>query len=136
MWPFVQWYPILKKRPYEKDYYGEFLDEMTDVFGTEAVHKQQAVANGNSLKIDFHIGHPQRAGVGVEFKMPKNNGEIQKALGQMDQYKARYGSDLIVVLLPNVLDEAKMTSFVEPLTRKQIAVVVKTKVTDGDGRRA
>ena len=36
--PFVQWYPILKNREYEKDYYADFYTEMAEVFEKDKVH--------------------------------------------------------------------------------------------------
>jgi len=126
--PFVQWYPILKDGKYEKDYYKDFYDEMSDVFGPLNVHEQLAIAYGNILKIDFHIGHPQQGGVGIEFKMPTSNGEIQRALGQLDQYVNHYGKELIVVLLPDFIKDAQLQLFLDELKRKDIDVVVKPRI--------
>jgi hypothetical protein len=44
------------------------------------------VAHGSTLKIDFHVGDPQADGVGIEVKVPKNNADVQRTLGQLDQY--------------------------------------------------
>ena len=126
--PFVQWYPLLKAGQYEKDYYRDFYDEMSELFGSINVHEQLAIAYGNTLKIDFHIGHPQRGGVGIEFKMPTNNGEIQRALGQLDQYMNHYKEEVIVVLLPDFLTDAQLQLFLDELKRKEITVVVKPKL--------
>lgn len=127
--PFVKWYPILKSYEYEKDYYPDFCDEMSEVFGDDNVHEEHAVAHGTTLKIDFHIGHPQSGGVGIEFKLPTSNSELQRALGQMDQYVSRYGPNLIIVLipLPDFLKKAQETLFLDELKRKGIEAVVKTK---------
>ena len=127
--PFVQWYPIMKNYEYEKDYYKDFHEEMSEAFGLHNVHSQLAIAYGNTLKIDFHIGHPQQGGVGVEFKMPTNNSELQRALGQMDQYGSRYKTELIVVIIPDFLSPAQVELFVGELGRKNITAVVKTKVS-------
>lgn len=126
--PFVKWYPILKSYNYEKDYYQDFMDEMLEIFGPDNVHEQLPVAHGTTLKIDFHIGHPQKGGTGVEFKVPKSNSELQRALGQMDQYASRYGSELIVVLIPDFLANAQVQQFLDELRSKRIDTVVKTKV--------
>lgn len=126
--PFVQWYPLVKTGQYEKDYYSDFYDEMSELFGPLNVHKQLAIAHGNTLIIDFHIGHPQQGGVGIEFKMPTNNGEIQRAQGQLDQYVSRYGKELIVVLLPDFLKDAQLQLFLDELKRKDITAVVKTRI--------
>ncbi len=124
--PFVKWYPILKRGDYEKDFYQTFTEEMEEIFGHDFVHEQLAIAYGTTLKIDFHLGHPQKPGVGVEFKMPINNSEIQRAIGQLQQYKDRYGSNLVIVLLPDLLTQkAQITFFVEQVAANGIAVVVK-----------
>lgn len=125
--PFVKWYPILKNKNYERDYYEEFFDEMSEIFGEDQVHKEYPIAHGSTLKIDFHIGHPHSGGVGVEFKMPTNNSEIQKALGQMDQYLRCYGSNLIVVLIPDFIDKKAEMGIVEELRKKGIETVTKQK---------
>lgn len=125
--PFVKWYPILKNRNYERDYYEEFFDEMSEIFGENQVHKEYPIAHGSTLKIDFHIGNPHSGGVGVEFKMPTNNSEIQKALGQIDQYLRCYGSNLIVVLIPDFIDKKAEMGMVEELRKKGIETVVKQK---------
>ena len=127
--PFVKWYPILKEYDYEKDYYDDFLDEMSEVFGENNVHEQLAVAHGTTLKIDFHIGHPSQGGVGVEFKVPTNNSELQKALGQIDQYTIRYGSELIIVLFPHFLDKAQQQLFIDEMNRKKIDTIIKQKIS-------
>ena len=127
--PFVQWYPVLKNYEYEKDYYKDFHEEMSEVFGLHNVPDQLAIAYGNTLKIDFHIGHPQQGGVGIEFKMPINNSELQRALGQMDQYVSRYQAELIIVIIPDFLSPAQVELFLGELGRKNITAVVKTKVS-------
>jgi hypothetical protein len=123
--PFVTWYPIQRRGEYESDYYDAFEDEMVELLGEECVHPEYPVAHGSTLKIDFHIGRPQQPGVGVEFKRPTGNSELQRALGQMDQYLAAYGSNLIVVLIPDALTKAQETLFVDALRGKGIATVVK-----------
>lgn len=122
---FVRWYPILTWPDYEKEYYVDFFDEMVETFGEDNVHGEVPIAHGSTLKIDFHIGHPQNGGVGVEFKLPANNNEIQRALGQMDQYLTRYGSNLIVVLIPHRLKSTEAVLFRETLDRKGIETVMK-----------
>ena len=123
--PFVEWHLIAKRGSYEKDFYPGFFDDMEEVFGHAFVHAQLPIAFGTTLKIDFHIGHPQRGGVGIEFKMPANNSELQRALGQMDQYQAQYKDQLLVVLFPDFLDKSLATFFVEKLTEKNIHVIIK-----------
>ena len=123
--PFIEAYPILKRGEYEKDYYEAFESEMAEVFGPENVHAQLAIAHGNTLKIDFHLGHPQRDGVGVEWKVPTSTSEVQRAIGQMDQYRERYADRLILVLVPEFLEKAQAQMLRDQAAVKGIAVVVK-----------
>lgn len=123
--PFVDWHLVTKRGQYEKDCYPGFLADMEDAFGKEYVYEQLPVASGTTLRIDFHLGHPQRGGVGVEFKMPRNNAELQRALGQIDQYQDRYGANLLVVLFPDFLDKAQLALFAERLGDRTIPVIVK-----------
>lgn len=123
--PFVEWHQILKRGRYEKDFYAPFAEDMAECFGEGLVHEQLPVASGNTLRIDFHIGHPQQPGVGVEFKMPTNNGELQRALGQIDQYMSRYGQNLIVVLFPDWIEGAQLTLFREQVASKGATVILK-----------
>ena len=125
--PFVQWYPIIKTKEYEKDYYEGFYDEMAEVFGKEKVHEQYAIAHGKTLKIDFHVGYPLQSGVGIEFKMPNGQGDIQRAFGQLDDYLTSYGPNLIMVLLPNFMTETEVVMFTDTLRGKGVDTIVKTK---------
>ena len=123
--PFVEWHLIVRRPKRERDFYPSFLEEMEEIFGQRYVQDQLPVASGSTLKIDFHIGHPQRGGVGVEIKMPANNSDIQRALGQLDQYQARYLDQLLVVVLPDMLNKAQLTLFTETLTAKGVTAVIK-----------
>ena len=77
---FLRWYPITKKRSYEREYCEAVFDELCDVFGSDCVYEQLPIAHATTLKIDFHVGPPQGNGVGVEVKVPTNNAETQRAL--------------------------------------------------------
>jgi hypothetical protein len=123
--PFVEWYPILKRGKYEKEFYPAFAEEMEEIFGEENVHEQYAVAHGNSLKIDFHLGHPQEPGVGVEFKIPISNAELQRGIGQLSQYKTRYGEHLILVLFPDFIDKAQQMMFTDACLHAGVTVLLK-----------
>ncbi len=123
--PFVEWHLIVKRGAYEKDFYEGFFNEMEEVFGAQYVYQQLPIAHGTTLKVDFHLGHPQEEGVGIEFKMPASNSELQRALGQMDQYQSRYGRQLIVILFPDRLDKALIKLFVDQLAEKSIVVIMK-----------
>jgi hypothetical protein len=125
--PFVQWYPILKHREYEKDYYEDFHTEMAEVFGKEKVQDQYPIAHGKTLKIDFHIGPPLQSGLGVEFKMPNSQSDIQRAFGQLDEYLTSYGQNLVVVLLPNFMSETEVGMFTNTLRGKGVETIVKSK---------
>lgn len=122
---FLQWYPIVRRGRYEKDYYDAVFDELSDVFGEDVVHEQLPVAHGTTLKIDFHLGHPQAGGIGIEVKMPTNNSEIQRGLGQIDQYLHRYGSNLIMVVIPDFLNSASLVFFRDQLRSKGVRTVIK-----------
>jgi hypothetical protein len=123
--PFIEFYPIVKRGERESDFYDTFEDEMEGVFGAENVHAQLAIAYGNSLRIDFHLGHPQREGVGVEWKMPGSTSDVQRAIGQMEQYRDRYADRLILVLVPDFIGKTQTQMFTDQATAKGITVVVK-----------
>jgi hypothetical protein len=123
--PFVEWYPILKRGKYEKEFYPAFAEEMEEIFGEEKVHEQYAVAHGNSLKVDFHLGHPQESGVGIEFKLPINNAELQRGIGQLGQYKTRYGENLILVLIPDFIDKTQQVMFTDACRQVGVTVLLK-----------
>lgn len=118
-------FPILKRGSYEKDFYPVIWDELSEVFGEGSVCEQYAVAHGTTLKIDFHVGDPTGEGVGVEVKMPANNSDVQKALGQLDQYQRRYGSDLILFVLGDLLKPEALQFFLKELSGKHISTVVR-----------
>ncbi len=119
---FLAWFPITKSGKYEKDYYPIIHDELSEVFG-DTVYEQQAVAHGTILKIDFHVGEPQGAGVGIEVKMPTSNSEIQKALGQVDQYVRRYGGELVIFVLQDFLKPDGIHFFQAELKAKGVKAV-------------
>lgn len=121
--PFIEHYPILKRGKYERDFYDAFQDEMTEVFGSANVHPELAIAYGNTLKIDFHIGAASGKGVGVEWKVPTSNSELQRAIGQLDQYRERYASNLVVVLVPDSISEAQKQLFGAAAASRGIDVV-------------
>ncbi len=121
--PFIEMYPILKRGRYERDFYDAFEDEMAEIFERANIHPQLAIAFGTSLKIDFHIGPAAEKGVGVEMKMPTSNSEIQKAIGQLDQYRERYGSNLLLLLLPDFIAEAQKQLFLSAARARGIEVV-------------
>jgi len=123
--PFVEWHLLAKRPEYEKDFYPPFFEDMEEIFGHAYVHDQLPIAFGSTLKVDFHVGHPQREGVGIEVKMPASNSDLQRALGPMDQYRARYRDHLLVVLLPDLLNKAQVTLFVDQLVEKGISVIIK-----------
>ena len=125
--PYVKWYPIIERGSHERDFYPGFAEEMTEIFGAEFVYPQFSIAPASTLKVDFHLGNPEGEGVGVEFKMPPNNksSEIQRALGQIDQYKERYKENLLMVLFPDSLGKAQRKHFEKKVSAKGVGVVVK-----------
>lgn len=127
----LQWYPVQvsTRGKYEKDFYGPLYEELSEAFAPEWVHQQRAIAHGTTLKIDFHVGHPQSGGVGVEVKMPTNNADVQRALGQTDQYIAAYGDQLVMLILPDFVSSQTLTPFLDQLRAKNVSTVVKSPDT-------
>ena len=123
----VSWYPVLKKHLYEDQHSPEVYNELVEVFGETMVRQEYVVAHGNALKIDFHVGHLDNGGVGVEVKVPANNSDIQRAKGQLDDYKVRYrsGEDLILLIFPYNLEAADANRFKNDIEAKGITVVMK-----------
>src|SRR5262249_20294117 len=99
--PFLAWMPLRKRGNYEKDYYPVIHDELEEVFSS--VYEQLPVAHGTTLKIDFHVGDPTGHGVGIELKMPTSNADVQRALGQIDQYQRRYSDNLVLLVISEFL---------------------------------
>jgi hypothetical protein len=121
--PFLGWMPINKRSDYEKDYYPILYHELQEVFGANVVYEQLPIAHGSILKIDFHVGDPQSHGVGIEVKLPKNNADIQRLLGQLDQYQRRYGENLLLFVLIDFLKPEVVHLMQEELTRKSVRTV-------------
>lgn len=121
----LQFFPIVKRGRLEQDFCGPIAAELAEVFGERTVHEQLAVAHGSTLKIDFHIGPPQGDGVGLEVKVPANNGDIQRSLGQVDQYLGRYGPTLIMLIIPDFISEASLALLEDQLRTKSVQTVVK-----------
>jgi hypothetical protein len=124
----VDWYPHYKSKDYESQLYDDFFSTMTYIFNDELVHEQVVVARGAALKIDFHIGSavPGQGGVGVEFKMPASNSDVQKAMGQLGQYQSVYGQSLLVVVFPDFLQPKHLQPFFHDLASRGIAYIVKS----------
>jgi hypothetical protein len=120
--PFLGWVPINERSEYEKDYYPILKDELQEVFGA-TVYEQLLIARGSALKIDFHVGDPQGHGVGIEVKLPKNNTEVQRMLGQLDQYQRCYGEDLLLFVMIDFLKPEVVHSMQNELKHKNIRAV-------------
>ena len=125
------WYPITKRGQYEKDYYSACVEELKEAFGTEHVYEQLPMSYGSTLRIDVHVGHPQEKGIGIDFKLPSTNADVQRAIGQLDQYKSKYGDDLIIVLLDHDLGAAGRTLFLDAMRSRAVAVVEKKPTYEG-----
>lgn len=125
--PFLGYFPILNRNTYkyERDFYPMIRDELQEVFGADAVFEQQPIAHGSILKIDFHVGDPHGHGVGVEVKMPTSNSDIQRTLGQIDQYQSRYGTNLILMVLNDFLKSESERFLLDELLRKGIPTVLR-----------
>jgi hypothetical protein len=72
------------------------------------------------MEIDFHVGPPGGAGVGVEVKMRTSNAEIQRAFGQVDQYCERYGSNLLLILLADFMTETQKQLFLRDVKSRGV----------------
>jgi hypothetical protein len=123
--PLLGWVPIVKRGDYEKDFCLVFGEELREVFGDDLVYEQLPVAHGNTLRIDFHVGDPQGEGVGIEVKMPTNNGDVQRALGQLDQYKRRYQDELVLLVVADLLKPELLKFFQTELESKHLSVIVR-----------
>lgn len=120
--PFLGWVPLTKRGDYEKDYYPVLHAELEEVF--TSVYEQLPVAHGSTLKIDFHVGNPQGdGGVGIEVKMPMSNADVQRALGQLDQYQRRYKENLILFVLQDFLKPEGQHFLQEQLKSKGVRAV-------------
>jgi len=122
---FLSWYSTPRRGRFEKDFYPSLAEELAEVFGNDQVYEQLPIAHGTTLKIDFHLGHPQGKGIGIEVKMPTNNSEIQRGLGQIDQYLHRYGDQFILLLVPDFMSEAALVFMTDQLRLKGVTTVVK-----------
>jgi hypothetical protein len=122
---FLAFYPIVRRGKYEKDFYPAIAEELEEVCGEGHVYEQLPIAHGSTLKVDFHVGHPQREGIGVEVKLPTSNADIQRSLGQIDQYLHRYGSDFILLLIPDFIGDASITFMTDQLAQKGVRTVTK-----------
>lgn len=127
----LAWYPITKRGQYEKDYYAPCVEELKEAFSTEHIYEQLPMSHGSTLRIDVHVGHPQEIGIGIDFKLPSSNADVQRAIGQFDQYKTKYGDDLIIVLLGHELSAAAKTLFLDAMRIRGIAVVDKQGTHEG-----
>jgi hypothetical protein len=129
LYPFLDWYTVyqLKSNARERDLYPDFFEAMCMVYGDELVHEQVAIAHGSSLKIDFHIGSTAigQPGIGIEFKMPASNSDVQKSIGQLGQYQTRYGQSLTLVLFEDFIETKHLHPFFHELHTRGIAYLVK-----------
>jgi hypothetical protein len=94
---------LITVRGNEKEYCDEFEEEAEDIW-PRSVHPQYPIAHGTTLRIDFHIGSAGAPGVGVEFKLPRSNADIQRAKGQLEQYLTAYSEERLILV---VLDDQK-----------------------------
>ena len=56
-------------------------------------------------------------------KMPTSNSELQRAIGQIDQYRDRYGSNLVLILLADFLNEAQKQLFLSAAKSRSVEVL-------------
>jgi hypothetical protein len=123
--PILGWVPLPRAAEYEKEFYPIIRDELREVFG-DVVYEQYPVSPaGSTLKIDFHVGDPRGHGVGIEVKLPMNATDVQRAKGQLEDYRRRYGDNLILFVLGGLARPDVLDSFVADLKEKKIATVVR-----------
>jgi hypothetical protein len=116
-------YPIFA-RSKESNYCEEFEEEINDIWPSR-VHAQYPIAHGRTLRIDFHVGDPGADGVGLEFKYPRSNADVQRAIGQLGQYLAAYPATslVFVVLDDGSLSRAQLFLLAKEVKERGIAVV-------------
>ena len=116
-------YPVFAQRS-EAAYRADFEQEASEVWPAR-VYRQYPIGRGIALRIDFHIGTPGGDGIGVEFKTPRSGAEIQRAKGQLDQYRAAYpaGRLILVVVESGLVSEASLSLFEREVAARGIHVV-------------
>jgi hypothetical protein len=112
----------------ERDVCNEFEKEASEMWPS-LVHPQYAVAHGTVLRIDFHIGIAGKPGIGVEFKVPRSNADLQRAKGQLDQYLVAYPDRrlLLVVVDDQSLPVATMQTFEADMRARGASIVIKER---------
>lgn len=122
--PILGWFPIKACGSYEKDFYPAIHEELEEVFG-DIVYEQIAVAHGTTLKIDFHVGDPHGHGVGVEVKMPVTNADVQRAIGQLDQYQRRYGENIVMLVIGDLAKPEVLKSLTDALVGRGVPTIIR-----------
>jgi hypothetical protein len=120
-------YPLMT-RGNERDICDEFETEASEIWPA-LVYPQYPVAHGTVLRIDFHIGPAGQPGIGVEFKVPKSNADLQRAKGQLDQYLAAYPDRRLVLVLVDdrSVSAAGLKSFENDVRRHGVSIVIKER---------
>jgi hypothetical protein len=120
-------YPLMA-RGNERDVCEEFKTEASEMWPS-LVYPQYGVAHGTVLRIDFHIGPVGGPGVGVEFKVPKSNADLQRAMGQLDQYLVAYPDRrlLLVVVKDQRLPVATLKRFETDVRGRGVSIVIKER---------
>jgi hypothetical protein len=95
--PFVRWHPVLSPVSVTEELAADLADELSEVFGADRVHKDIPVDDSiRAPTIDVHIGDDVVGGVGIAVAARESG--IPRA--RLARYRARYGTDLIVLLYP------------------------------------
>lgn len=79
----------------EREYELELAGTARGTFGADHVRTQVRMTLG-SIDLEIH-------GIGVEIKAPKDRGEFHGIVGQICQYRTRYGVKLAVVVFSNLM---------------------------------
>ena len=54
-----------------------------------------------------------------------STGGLQRAIGQMDQYRERYGNNLMVLLLPDFITETQKQLFIRDVKTRGVEILEK-----------
>jgi hypothetical protein len=57
--------------------------------------------------------------------MPTNNSDVQRALGQLDQYKRRYQDELVLLVVGDLLKPELLKFLQTEIESKQVSMIVK-----------
>jgi hypothetical protein len=101
----------------ENMYEVEISASLSQHFGPENI-KTQLTTSGGRIDIDAF-------GVGIEVKVPKSVGELQRLIGQATMYQRAYGTNLIVLLFGDLSKRQDLIEYANMLRASHITVFIK-----------